>query len=539
MATVSKTCPQCGASNPAINLSCAACGAGLLGVKTEGKPEAQRHTVRELENAWEAAQQRKNLRSSGGWSILWGAFAILGGLASLEQSGCNGVLVLIGLFLVGTGIAAWRKPSPGALQADAAAMLLVGLWNIAITLTSGDSSQNFWAIAGVVQIVWAVQRFARHSKFARVQHIPEALVTHVEALVGRIQRANVAATGDLIEFQAKGKRWKGQLAPEMVTLVAGNAQEVRFTPRAGFTLTAQEEAVPGKRLKASIRVKADTWTGRAPYQSLQRYEDWQAGRLAPPEMVAQPALGAATPAGVVVAALPLVPAFEYANFWRRAGAMLIDTAIFGIPYLVAIFVLGALGGLLAGGANEETLSSVLAIGNCLIQILGLTGFWLYYALMESSSWQATLGKRALSIIVTDLDGNRISFGRATGRYWAKLLSGLIMGIGYLMPLFTEKKQTLHDTLAGCLVISGKAAATIQEPAEEIPEPVAMPSAVPSVEILEPAAVPTVVPLEEIPEPAAMPTVVPSVETPEPVDVPAAAPATPEPLRRTGEGKLGS
>lgn len=514
MTIVAKTCPQCGESNPAINLSCVACGASMIGVKTDKEPEARRQTVRELEDAWEAAQQRKNLRSSGGWSILWGAFAILGGLASLEQSGCNGVLVLIGLFLVGTGIAAWRKPSPGALQADAAAMLLVGLWNIAITLTSGDSSQSFWAIAGVVQIVWAVQRFARHSKFTRVQHIPESLITHVEALVGRIQRANVAATGDLIEFQAKGKRWKGQLAPEMVTLVAGNAQEVRFAPREGFTLTTQEEAVPGKQVKTSIRVKADTWTGRMPYQSLQRYEDWQAGRLAPPEMVVQPALGAATAAGVVaqrpgLAAMPLAPAFEYANFWRRAGAMLIDTAIFGIPCLLASAVLGALASLLAGGANVETLSGVLAIGNCLMQILGLAVFWLYYALMESSPWQATLGKRALSIIVTDLDGNRVSFGRATGRYWAKLLSGLLMGIGYLMALFTEKKQAMHDSLAGCLVISGKATATSREPVEEIPAPA-----------------------------AAMPAVVPSVEIPEPVDVLTAAPATPEPPRRTGEGKLG-
>ena len=489
----------------------------LVGGEAGGGQDA-RHKARELEDAWEAAQLRKALRSSGVWSILWGAFAILGGFASLEQSGLNALLILIGLFLVGTGIAAWRKPSPGALQADAAALLLVGLWNIAITLMSGDSSQSFWAIAGVVQIIWAAQRFAKRSKFAQVQHVPESLIAHVEALVSRIQRAKVAAAGDLVEFQAKGKRWKARLAPDVITLVAGNAQEVRFTPREGFTLTAQEEAVPGKRAKASIKVQADTWTGRASYQSLQRYEDWQAGRLASLEPATQPVLGAATPAGAL-AALPLAPAFEYANFGRRAVAMLIDTAIFGIPYLVMIAIFGALAGLLAGEAEEETISSVLTIGNCLIQILGLTAFWLYYALMESSPWQATLGKRALSIVVTDLDGNRISFGRATARYWAKLLSGLLMGIGYLMALFTEKKQAMHDSLAGCLVISGKAAATSREPAEEIPAPAD-------------------VPLAEIPEPAAAPTVVPTVEAPEPEEAPPATPVTPEPPRLTGEGKLG-
>jgi uncharacterized RDD family membrane protein YckC len=59
---------------------------------------------------------------------------------------------------------------------------------------------------------------------------------------------------------------------------------------------------------------------------------------------------------------------------------------------------------------------------------------------------------ALGIRVTDLDGGRISFGRATGRYFGKILSGLILGIGFLMAAFTERKQALHDLLAGTLVV---------------------------------------------------------------------------------------
>ena len=72
--------------------------------------------------------------------------------------------------------------------------------------------------------------------------------------------------------------------------------------------------------------------------------------------------------------------------------------------------------------------------------------------MESSSKQATLGKLALGIVVTDLSGNRISFGRATGRYFGKIVSGMIMCIGYIMAGFTERKQALHDIMASCLVI---------------------------------------------------------------------------------------
>jgi uncharacterized RDD family membrane protein YckC len=75
--------------------------------------------------------------------------------------------------------------------------------------------------------------------------------------------------------------------------------------------------------------------------------------------------------------------------------------------------------------------------------------------MESSSWQAMLGKRALGIIVTDENGNRLTFGRATGRYWAKFLSYFILMIGFLMAAFTPKKQALHDMVANTLVVVGK------------------------------------------------------------------------------------
>jgi uncharacterized RDD family membrane protein YckC len=96
--------------------------------------------------------------------------------------------------------------------------------------------------------------------------------------------------------------------------------------------------------------------------------------------------------------------------------------------------------------------------------------WLYSALMERSSKQATLGKMALGIRVTDLDGNRIGFGKATGRYFAKILSALILGIGFLMVAFTQRKQGLHDMLAGTLVMRGEAFASSGSVAVPPPPP---------------------------------------------------------------------
>jgi uncharacterized RDD family membrane protein YckC len=80
------------------------------------------------------------------------------------------------------------------------------------------------------------------------------------------------------------------------------------------------------------------------------------------------------------------------------------------------------------------------------------GDWLYEALLTSSRWQATVGRRLVRIVVTDLNGNRLTFARASARYFAKLLSWGTYGIGFLMQPFTKRKQGLHDRIAGCIVV---------------------------------------------------------------------------------------
>jgi uncharacterized RDD family membrane protein YckC len=84
--------------------------------------------------------------------------------------------------------------------------------------------------------------------------------------------------------------------------------------------------------------------------------------------------------------------------------------------------------------------------------VGSIASWLYYAMMESSEQQATLGKQAMKIYVTDMQGSRISFGQATGRHFAKIISAVIIYIGFIMAGFTDKKQALHDIIANCLVL---------------------------------------------------------------------------------------
>jgi uncharacterized RDD family membrane protein YckC len=112
------------------------------------------------------------------------------------------------------------------------------------------------------------------------------------------------------------------------------------------------------------------------------------------------------------------------------------------------FIFGLLAGFVYGlcGGSEQGME---ALG----RIIGITIAWLYFALLESSSRQATLGKMALGIKVTDLSGDGVSFCRATGRHFGKIISALTFLTGYLMAGLTRKKQGLHDMVAGCLVVN--------------------------------------------------------------------------------------
>jgi uncharacterized RDD family membrane protein YckC len=169
-----------------------------------------------------------------------------------------------------------------------------------------------------------------------------------------------------------------------------------------------------------------------------------------------------TPAGMrrVAPAYLEVPRVEYAGFWLRLFAFAIDNFIIGAGFiliLIPLIFLTPLRNLLSEiHFNEDPgdMSAFAIFGLIfLAATVSLLVTWLYHALMESSEWQATVGKKALGMVVTDMEGKRVTFLRSTGRHFGKIVTNLIpMFIGYIMAGFTEKKQTLHDMLAGCVVL---------------------------------------------------------------------------------------
>lgn len=145
-----------------------------------------------------------------------------------------------------------------------------------------------------------------------------------------------------------------------------------------------------------------------------------------------------------------IPHVKYANFGQRFAAIFIDT----IPLVLLQWALGFMIGqsMADDYANGYvTLDEVQQKATAWGWIIGGIVSWLYFSLFESSEKQATPGKMVFGLTVTDLSGARLSFGQATGRHFSKLASSLILFIGYLMPLWTQKKQALHDIISGCLI----------------------------------------------------------------------------------------
>lgn len=152
----------------------------------------------------------------------------------------------------------------------------------------------------------------------------------------------------------------------------------------------------------------------------------------------------------------------YAGFWLRLVAHLIDGFIVGLAVLVLMvplfFLMGGVA-VISSFPHEvgerPDAPQIWALFSLIMVLMGvsLIGQWLYYAYLESGEKQATWGKQILGLYVTDLAGNPITFGRASGRFFSKIISGLIpLGIGYIMAGFTARKQALHDMIASCLVL---------------------------------------------------------------------------------------
>lgn len=158
----------------------------------------------------------------------------------------------------------------------------------------------------------------------------------------------------------------------------------------------------------------------------------------------------------------------YAGFWRRFAASVIDWAVLGcvanqlywwVVNLVYWWVVNqvylwrfAIHARIVFDLRPESYEQAKLIAYVISIPLLIVIKWSYFAGLESSPLKATIGKICLGIYVTDLDGKRISFARATGRHFGKAVSAIMLLVGFLMAGLTQEKQALHDIMAACLVL---------------------------------------------------------------------------------------
>ncbi|KQO01091.1 RDD family protein [Paenibacillus sp. Leaf72] len=150
----------------------------------------------------------------------------------------------------------------------------------------------------------------------------------------------------------------------------------------------------------------------------------------------------------------------YAGFWKRLFAYIIDDIILYLFTYIGLLIIMLLFSMPIAALQSDSLYSQSFDGLFSVIVPSMFLFylvlrWLYFTLMEMSPAQGTLGKMALGIIVTDERFERVTFGRATGRFFGRILSGLILYVGFLIIPFTSKKQGLHDKMAGTYVVDKK------------------------------------------------------------------------------------
>ncbi|MGB2627405.1 MAG: RDD family protein [Candidatus Acidiferrum sp.] len=156
--------------------------------------------------------------------------------------------------------------------------------------------------------------------------------------------------------------------------------------------------------------------------------------------------------------------FSYSGFWLRVIAYILDSIIMGAAIIPLVVVFAMMSGAAAhlhswedlprnGQPPDPALIAALVSAIFMFAAVALLINWLYHAYFESSTWQATPGKKVMSIYVTDLNGKQLTFLHATGRFFSKIVTGLIpLFLGFIMAAFTERRQALHDMIAGTLVL---------------------------------------------------------------------------------------
>ena len=230
--------------------------------------------IEELRGAGDYHLLRKKLKGGGIGSIFFGVVAIGMGIAFMEESPVNMILVLIGVSLLIEGIWIIRAPSPKGMIIDGIAMCIIGIWNIVV----GIAGAARWAvILGLFQIYWGVKSFGQYQRFSYLssRKPSEQNMGQVEDIIKSVTKAKASESENIIELQMDNKQWKGELTRDVAVFVTAADDDVIFARRSEVDFTPKGEVVPGKKRERFIKMGGRSFAVKISPELMERYESWK------------------------------------------------------------------------------------------------------------------------------------------------------------------------------------------------------------------------------------------------------------------------
>jgi hypothetical protein len=244
--------------------------------------------------AWqEAANYRSAQRSlQGSWigSLIFGGIALWIGATSLAINPLNGILLILGVCLLVTGLIVLFARKPWAMILEALCLMAIGVWNLFISIPSPgvppqESGTGFFGMLGLLQIIWGFQglwRYWERRHLPRQAPPPEAL-RQLDEMVDAIAKAKPAEHDDMIEFETKTlsgtQNWKARLMHNGAVFVEGPGNDILFCDRSAVTVTDEGKGLLSKFHKARFRLGNRKRTGTIAPEYLQRLADWNNGSM--------------------------------------------------------------------------------------------------------------------------------------------------------------------------------------------------------------------------------------------------------------------
>lgn len=238
-----------------------------------------------LRRAADYLEYVRRLKTGGRLSLLFGVLAVVMGLAGLQYSSINFVLVAIGAYVLFVGWRVRRSPTPGTMWHEVVAMALVGAWNLIVgALESIAGSGGGATFLGAIQIVLAWRLWREQRRFVAVAaEVPDlSLVRQLDRLVEEVGSSRAADHADVVEFETGGltarHHWKGKLAAAWALLVDKSSADLALTLPADVQVESHGEKAIGHKLKADFRWRGRHWKGTISPESMARLLAWKAAR---------------------------------------------------------------------------------------------------------------------------------------------------------------------------------------------------------------------------------------------------------------------